>query len=121
MGLLSKREFRALCEDAHADLITSAPNPKTRFRAYYINRYGKKVRGSTGNLAYNSITKKFTPSGNCVIFVDESIAPYMPYTNEPWLSARWKGHKNPNEGWFDRAALKIAENIAKSLEGEVKK
>lgn len=54
----------------------------------------------TGNLAFNSI-KMEAYEDRIIIYVDLAIAPYMPYTNEPWLSARWHGKKNPNENWFD--------------------
>jgi hypothetical protein len=27
---------------------------------------------------------------------------YAPYTNEPWLSPRWNGKSNPNQGWIDQ-------------------
>lgn len=28
---------------------------------------------------------------------------YMPYTNEEWISPRWRGRKNPNEQWWEKA------------------
>lgn len=28
---------------------------------------------------------------------------YMPYTEEKWVSNRWNGRANPNEGWFQDA------------------
>lgn len=28
---------------------------------------------------------------------------YMPYTEEAWVSPRWRGRANPNEGWFKEA------------------
>lgn len=50
----------------------------------------------------------------CKLYVDENIAPYMKFTNEPWEHG-----KNPNEGWFDRAAQTIAEHIARSTKGDL--
>ena len=73
----------------------------------------------TGNLAYNAIRLEFVSTKEARIYVDEAIAPYMPYTNEPWLSPRWNGKKNPNEGWFDRASEIIAEEINAALGGEL--
>lgn len=42
----------------------------------------------------------------------------MPYTNEPWISPKWHGKKNPNEGWFDRTADYIASEFARIAKGE---
>ena len=53
--------------------------------------------------------------------VDESIAPYVPYTNEPWISEKWNGKKNPNEGWFERATGFVATYIAGRLQGRMEK
>lgn len=67
----------------------------------------------TGNLAENAIRMHY--EGNvCVIEVDEDIAPYMPYTNEPWISPRWHGKKNPNEHWWQDTA----ENIDRIIQTE---
>ena len=27
-------------------------------------------------------------------------APYATYTNEPWISEKWNGKQNPNQGWI---------------------
>lgn len=75
----------------------------------------------TGNLRNNSIQIKFISEDECRIYVDEAIAPYMPYTNEPWLSPRWKGAKNPNERWWDNLAEEIADFIAMETNAQAKK
>lgn len=91
---MTSGEFYALCKECENILRMSAP-----YR--------------TGNLRYNAI--KIEIMGNkCRLYVDEKIAPYMEYTNEPW-----KNGKNPNEGWFDRAADKIARHIAERTKGEL--
>ena len=73
----------------------------------------------TGNLRYNAIKYEFIDEKTCKIYVDESIAPYMPYTNEPWVSDKWKGAKNPNEGWWQNKALpKITSTIEQMLAKE---
>lgn len=56
----------------------------------------------TGNLRYNAIRLTYDAEG-ATIEVDQSIAPYMPYTNEPWVSPKWHGRQNPNQYWFDSA------------------
>lgn len=72
---------------------------------------------STGNLRYNAIRYRWEDSNTFVIYVDESIAPYMPYTNEVWLSPRWKGRSNPNERWWQETVQIIAEEMAIELKG----
>lgn len=75
----------------------------------------------TGNLAYNAIKYEWVNETTFRIYVDEKIAPYMPYTTESWSAARWKGKRNPNEGWFDRAAEFSAALVAGMVKGELKK
>lgn len=71
----------------------------------------------TGNLAYNSIKVEFPTDTICKIYVDTAIAPYMVFTEYPWVSPRWNGKKNPNEGWFKRAARSIADRLCADLQG----
>lgn len=74
----------------------------------------------TGNLAWNAIRMERVDSNTVRIYVSEAIAPYMSFTNEPWISKRWGGKKNPNEGWFDKAAEAIAQELAGILKGELR-
>ena len=74
----------------------------------------------TGNLRYNATNMEYVGNNKCNIYVDESIAPYMPYTNEPWKDKRWKGKKNPNEHWWQDTAKDVAQIIADELGGKVK-
>ena len=78
-------------------------------------------RPVTGNLKYNAIKLEYIGNGVYRLWVDESIAPYMPYTNEPWTSPKWKGAKNPNENWFGNATEVITQKISKTLKGDYKK
>lgn len=72
-----------------------------------------------GNLALNAL--KYEITGDTIdISVDESIAPYMPYTNEPWFSDKWHGKQNPNEGWWQRFAEEFAKRLATKLKGQLK-
>lgn len=86
-------------------------------------RAGKELRGlapyDTGNLAINAITIEFPSPDVCIIYVDESIAPYMPFTTKPWISPKWNGKKNPNEGWWQAAGELIVEYVAQQVEGKV--
>lgn len=70
----------------------------------------------TGNMRYNA-TKCLTRGSDVVIKVDAQIAPYVVYTNEPWISEYWKGRKNPNEGWFERLTEAVAIFLAAELGG----
>lgn len=74
----------------------------------------------TGNLAYNAIQFRFVNEDTCEIYVNEDIAPYMPYTNEPWTSPKWGGKKNPNEKWFDKAVETVAALMSQTVRGEMK-
>lgn len=75
----------------------------------------------TGNLRYNATKVENLGGGKWRLYVDENIAPYMPYTNEPWISPKWNGKKNPNEGWFERATDLVARYIATLLHGTLKR
>jgi hypothetical protein len=86
---MNSQEFKTMCLDVVEELRRVAPR-------------------DTGNLALNAIRYEFPNADECRIYVDKAIAPYMPYTNEPWISPRWNGHKNPNEGWWNNATTLIA-------------
>lgn len=76
----------------------------------------KRVPIDTGNMRYNSLKMVFSADGKeCHIYIDEAIAPYVFYTNEPWTSAKWNGKKNPNEGWWDKCAAVIDNRIQTRL------
>lgn len=85
-----------------------------------VARAVKKLREiaprDTGNLADNAITLEWRDENTAVIYVDEKIAPYMPYTNEPWISTFWRGKKNPNQYWFDRAAKMVIETVVPRID-----
>ena len=66
-----------------------------------------RAPNDTGNLAYNAIKYEFIGENEARIYVDEAIAPYMPYTNEPWVSSYWQGKQNPNLYWWDMLAQDI--------------
>ena len=83
----------------------------------------------TGNMRYNSPKIEITGSylidqtvGSTdlgVLYFDDEIAPYIYYTNEPWISPKWHGKKNPNEGWVDNLVGLIAERLAAEYGGEL--
>lgn len=83
----------------------------------------KELRGlapyDTGNLAMNAIKMEMVSPTVCMIYVDERIAPYMPYTTFPWVSPKWNGRKNPNEGWWQAAGELLVDYVAQQVEGKV--
>ena len=112
-------EFRSFGDMALKFVQNHAPNPKTRGAGYYKNAYGNWQKCSTGNLAFNATKIEHQDEFQSVIYVDEDVAPYMPYTNEPRISPRWKGHKNPNEGWFEKVAKEAVNYLAEAYDGVV--
>lgn len=119
---MKRERFISVTQKAYQEFVKSVPNPKTRYLSYYINAYGNLQKGSTGNLALNASKLRRPDANTAIIYVDdENIAPYMPYTNEPWQSPFWKGKKNPNEKWFDKEVEKIATIVSKQLQGKIKK
>lgn len=95
---MNAQEFKKICEDKAEWLRSFAPE-------------------DTGNLSANAIRVSYPSPKECVIYVDESIAPYMKYTELPWISPKWKGKKNPNESWFENSAELIYLMLKIELEG----
>lgn len=79
---------------------------------------------STGNLRNNAIRLEQTSGNTYTLYIsgkpkDLGIAPYVVYTNEPWISPKWKGAQNPNEGWIQDAVQKMVEYIRQETGGKV--
>ena len=99
-----------------------------------VDELRKKAPKDTGNLAYNAIKYKWNSPTQFEIYIDvgdtdafvkgehlvKGRAPYTPFTNEVWISPRWKGKKNPNENWWNDAIEDIIIYIAKNLGGVLK-
>lgn len=99
-----------------------------------VNELRKKAPKDTGNLAYNAIKYRWVSDSRFEIYVDvgdttaftqgqkyhKGIAPYMPFTNEKWISPYWNGKKNPNENWWNNAIEFIIAFIANKLGGELR-
>lgn len=112
MAIVDYNEQVIIMKECEDYFRKHAPNPITRAQ-----------HKSTGNLAFTATKFNYLGDNVWEIIVDESLAPYMPFTNEPWVDPRWNGKKNPNEGWFDRMAGDVAEIVRRNLGGrlEVKK
>lgn len=101
--------FRPLVPYTPADTLVTGPDGITRLR-----------RHSTGNMRRNATKFEIINDKKFVVKVDSSVAPYAVYTNEPWQSPYWRGKQNPNEGWFQKAALAYAEALATALGGTIR-
>lgn len=91
-------------------------------RPYFVPNPRTRDRTSTGNMALHSLSYDVQYIGKEIhikIYMDEGIAPYVVYTNEPWLSPYWNGKKNPNEGWWDKFVKELNERIARKVGGEI--
>lgn len=98
--MMTNTVFQSLCMDA-------------------FKEFQKLVPKDTGNMRYNASKIEFPSPDVCLIYVDPKIAPYVPYTNFPWIAERWHGKKNPNEGWFPKAAGFVVNYIAQYTQGEI--
>lgn len=71
----------------------------------------------TGNLAAT-----ITPDNNSLVITigDENVQ-YAPFTNESWdnFAPPLKGHKNPNEGWINKALDAALPIVDKFFAGSV--
>ena len=72
----------------------------------------------TGNLQ-NSV--RLTMYKNVAKIYVSAQAPYMPYTNEPWVSSYWKGKKNPNLYWWDNAVTGVMMHFARCMGGDIER
>lgn len=102
------------------------------YKAIVIFRLSAPIK--TGNLRYNAIKMQRVSEGVWRVFIDETIAPYAKYTILPWRQKpikmgnfkkrqtviRQRTWRNPNEGWWDKAARSFAINLNQILQGELK-
>ena len=95
-----------------------------------IDQLRKGAPKDSGNLAYNAIKYRWTSKNIFEIYVDVGevkvikkkiigIAPYMPFTNEVWISPKWKGKTNPNQNWWNKLIEMVIRFIAKRMGGEL--
>ena len=98
-------------------VFASTFQPRVPYTPQSGNVMGKFRRASTGTMRRDASKVEIIDKHVVKVFVDASISPYVVYTNEPWLSPKWKGAKNPNEGWFERATERFAQELAASLGG----
>lgn len=74
----------------------------------------------TGNLERNGIRVKIDNGTMCVEIGHETsklLGEYAVYTNEPWISPKWGGKQNPNQGWIERGIEKALPLIKQVYQG----
>jgi hypothetical protein len=86
---------------------------------YIVKRLREFAPKDTRNLAYNAIIGLKVTENKSDISVSLKIAPYMPYTNEPWISPKWNGKQNPNEYWWNDAIVLILHEVAQIYGGKL--
>ena len=98
---MTKEEFDALCMECVAEVRKRCPR-------------------ESGNLVDHGVKFIWLNDSTFQIYVEESEAPYMPFTNEPWVAERWHSKKNPNEAWWQDATRLVVELLKSKLKGKVK-
>lgn len=74
----------------------------------------------TGTLERNGIRVKIDNGTMCVVVGHETsklLGEYAVYTNEPWISPKWGGKQNPNQGWIERGIEKALPLIKQVYQG----
>lgn len=110
-------------------MISEAEQSRIMYSALaYLRTFAPK---RTGNLRYNAIRVENLGDGKWRLYVDENIAPYMKFTEEPWeqkmikmgnfkkgeVIERMRTWKNPNQGWFEKACDRVAVYISTLVHG----
>lgn len=90
---------------------------RTAHKAYRLIK--SKAPVASGNLRDHGITIDKTGIGEYTISIGAPEAPYAVYTNEVWVSPKWKGKRNPNEHWIDKAVEDAVLQIAEDLGGRL--
>ncbi len=76
----------------------------------------------SGNLRDFGVQFVWEDEKTFTIYIDESEAPYMKYTNENWNNFRppLQGKKNPNEAWWQDAIQLCLDYFTNQLKGEIR-
>lgn len=93
--------------------------PKNRWASDVYEKKKKIPRGArpifpyrTGNMRQNGTVAAGVSHNVAEIRIGGDKAPYAVYTEYPWISPRWNGRKNPNEGWIENLTkYRIAQYI----------
>lgn len=89
-------------------------NLRASVRVTEIEPYVWKIWVNVGDDAYFKVSRN---KKNW----DWGLAPYTPFTNEPWISPKWHGRHNPNEGWWNDAVQIVLDNLKMQTNGIMEK
>lgn len=89
------------------------------FEAWEIVRQSGLIPKDTGNLREKSFKVSRTGVGSWKIYIDHGIAPYDIYVNEKWVSPKWNGKQNPNEGFWQKVCEFIIDYLHQKLGGDL--
>ena len=73
----------------------------------------------TGNLRWDSFNMRRQDKDTWIVYIDDEVAPYAPYVNEKWVSPKWNGKQNPNEGIFKKVFEFIGARINRIVGGQI--
>lgn len=79
-----------------------------------LKAYSPYDTGQLANVGIRRSTEELD-----TVLVGGSPAYYAVYTNEPWISPRWGGKKNPNEAWISKAVDAATPMIKAIFDGRV--
>lgn len=73
----------------------------------------------TGNMAFASFKGHWLGGDKFRLYFDETVAPYVYYTNEVWRNRKGV---NPNEKWIENKLIPfLVQYIARRLKGRIKR
>lgn len=100
--------------------VTRRKVEATLYEALTIVRNNGLIPIDTGNLRYNAFKIARTGINSWRIYIDHAIAPYDIYVNGKWVSPKWNGKQNPNEGFWQEVCDFIVDYLHQKLGGELK-
>lgn len=99
---------------------------KEQMISFLLREIRKMTPVRTGNLQASTTTKRIGEN-TFEIYVnagddpyakyERGRAPYVPFVNEVWISPRWHGRKNPNEGYWNNGVERAMQLLAKKTGG----
>ena len=113
--------MQGLCaqSDNSMGTVTKRKVEAAIYEAWNIVRNSDMIPKDTGNLRYNSFKIERTGVNSWRIFIDHAIAPYDIYVNGEWISPKWNGKQNPNEGFWREVCDFIVNYLQQKLGGTV--
>lgn len=87
-------------------------------KAVEVIRVLEIIPHDTDNLRKVAFSMERMSKNKWRVFINDEKAPYAVYVNEPWISPKWNGKDNPNEGFWDEVVEKLAEIIKNKINGK---